>query len=73
MVHRKFTPEELLEQYENTTMTCEADGCDNGVARTYHPFCFLCFRQGILRGSFQSRDGRSYRYNGVRWIICSVV
>jgi hypothetical protein len=57
-------------EYRNSTMVCEGfyGHCKRGVARVYHPFCGSCFRSGIARGSFVSRDGHEYKYDGRRWI-----
>jgi hypothetical protein len=56
--------------YENSTMRCEGvfGNCSSSVARVYHPFCHRCFVPALRRGSFKSRDGLSYRYDGRRWI-----
>lgn len=56
--------------YENQTMVCEFVGCQNGVSRSYHPYCARCYRHGILKGRFESRDGKLYFYNGRNWVVC---
>lgn len=73
MVHRKLSADiDTRLIYDNGTMRCEALNCDNGVFRVYHPFCARCFRDGILKGKFQSRDGRYYQYSGTRWLKCAL-
>jgi len=56
--------------YQNEAMVCEFVGCHNGVARAYHPYCARCYRQGILKGRFESRNGKFYSYDGHSWVVC---
>lgn len=54
--------------YQNSKMECERQFCGRVVDRVYQPFCDRCFRNRTSN-SFQSRDGRSYDYNGQRWAM----
>lgn len=53
--------------YQNDTMHCEGYHCFNHVSRWYQPFCDRCFRSYVQRGSFISRNGFKYAYDGRRW------
>ena len=57
--------------YHNSTMGCEGFHrcCPNFVARVYHPFCLYCYKSAIRKGSFKSRDGLTYRFDGRHWIV----
>ena len=57
--------------YHNDTMSCEGvfGMCRRAVARVYQPFCSDCWKRAVSRGKFKSRNDKSYRYNGRRWVM----
>lgn len=55
-------------EYVNASLRCEAGGCEFYVARSYRAFCDKCFKKFVAKGSFKSRDGHTYKYDGSRFI-----
>jgi len=63
----------IIGLYRNDTMRCEGlfGLCPRAVLRAYQPFCPECYPRAISRGTFKSRIGKEYRYNGRRWVFAS--